>query len=67
MVYIQMTFSAVIHIVLFVAKSEVWVFFSFFVSFLLFFIVYFSFLFLFLFFFCSLITITYEGVNPDMP
>ena len=66
MVYIQMTFSAVIHIVLFVAKSEVWGFFFFFVSFLLFFIVYFSFLFLFLFF-CSLITITYEGVNPDMP
>ena len=66
MVYIQMTFSAVIHMVLFVAKSEVclWVFF-FFLSFLLFFIVYFSFL--FLFFFCSLITITYEGVNPDMP
>lgn len=50
MVYIQMTFSAVIHMVLFVAKSEVclWVFF-FFLSFLLFFIVYFSFLFLFFF------------------
>lgn len=47
MVYIQMTFSAVIHMVLFVAKSEVclWVFFF---SFFRFF--YFS-LFIFLFFF----------------
>ena len=45
MVYIQMTFSAVIHIVLFVAKSEVWVFF--FSSLFRFF--YFS-LFIFLFF-----------------
>ena len=49
MVYIQMIFSAVIHIVLFVAKSVVWGFFFFFLSFLLFFIVHFSFLFFFFF------------------
>lgn len=66
MVYIQMTFSAVIHMVLFVAKSEVclWVFF--FLSFVSF-IFHCLFFFSFSFFFCSLITITYEGVNPDMP